>query len=264
MARTRRRIMHGTVSRFQRYGRGGNVRFGGGRRRRRLRSRFRRFRTSRGGRDRRARALITRSRFRRCRELHNHTVDAYRTSAMEANTTGAIYHLTAIAEGTAFGERTGQNIILKGIHIRGVMHCNTASYDKVRLMLFRNQEPAGTVGVSAANIQAVYGSPNETTVTPFQDRDAIETYRQKMGLLWKKRFQLARFGVQDTTRQGGVDPYIRFRKYIRMHKLIHFDGAETSDPFGGIWLYLDGIHAATNSYCADVYWTVRVYYENCS
>ncbi len=159
--------------------------------------------------------------------------------------------------------RSGNNCVIKGIHLRGVINprAGAGAVCHARIYLIRSQREAGdSPGVT--DVRDIIGGNGLTTVSAFQDRDVMEEARQKVGLVWKKTFQIPM--PSNILEQGpSIVQYKRFKTYIKLNKLIHFDDAETGDPFGGLYLYYD----ASTAVAADepeLRFTSRVYFENCN
>lgn len=184
------------------------------------------------------------------------------STAHSATVAGSITELTEMGRGTDRDDRTGDNIICKGIHLRGIIYPQSggAAATKIRVYLIRNQLPAGTA-LTATNVKNIIGSCSSTSVKAWVDRDTMQQYRDICSIVWRKEVHLPKYN--NALDQKPTNMYHHWKKYIRFHKLIHYNADNVANAFGGLWLYIDS-NTATSGDEPQIKWISRVYYENCA
>ena len=154
-----------------------------------------------------------------------HKLDTVITTSISS--TGAITNLSAIAQGDAINQRTGNSVLATGVHLNMVFSLNasaTASY--VRALLFIDKQQVGDTSPSGSDlITGNYtGHLAASTVGRFQ-------------ILFDYLFPLNDVGLKNKV----------IRKYIKLNKHIRFNGTASSDiQKGGLYMLLFS-NEATNS-----------------
>lgn len=133
------------------------------------------------------------------------------------NNSGAIYSLSAIAQGDTSVQREGKSLLCNSIFVRGSVNVNgSANSNVVRLMVIRDTMNTGTLPVVTDVLD--YSGTVLAPMAPIS-----RTKAGRFSVLWSQTFTMSLAGNQVQL----------FKKYIKVDKHVKYTGPLATDEYKG-------------------------------
>lgn len=145
----------------------------------------------------------------------------YVPGTWSVGTTPAVHDLTAVTQGDAYNNRTGDSIKPISLTVRGLIDANASgpTEQKIRLIIFQYKQENGTAPTASEIIEATTSPAN--LVSP---KKADDRYDSK--ILFDRVFNVS---------VGGAYGSRQFSQYFKLAGHINFVTGSTSKEAGGIY-----------------------------
>lgn len=130
--------------------------------------------------------------------------------------------IAAIAQGTAYNQRIGNEIIVTGIHLKGIFHNNSATDTVwVRVALFWYKGTDVALGAGSTIFETTTGGQTDLASLAGTRSMTWPLNKSAVTPLWDTTFKLAALedGAQHTTARN---------KFIRLHKKVKYEAGSAS------------------------------------
>lgn len=170
-------------------------------------------------------------------ELH-YDYSSYNTTV---DSTGSVYHLTAIAQGDSIAQRSGNSVLPRYLQIQFTLHNSEGNlFDTVRMMVFRWKDD------STPTIANVLEDASNPIYSPLNDNISGNVRDRQIDVIKNKVFLTG----GESPSNGGIYYKKIFdlnppSKQIKDH--VKFDDTSTTAPVGGIYMFMIGTQAVNTT-----------------
>lgn len=165
-------------------------------------------------------------------ELH-YDYSSYNTTV---DSTGSVYHLSAIAQGDTNAQRSGNTVLPRYLQLQVMLYQNAADFDTIRMMVFRWKDN------STPTIANVVEDSSNPIYSPLNDNISGNQRDRQIDVIKNKVFLVG----PDASNNGAI----LYKKTIDLNPPnkqvkdhIKFDDTSTTAPVGGIYMILIGTQA---------------------